>query len=288
MSQSPWLHLLVCGLCLASAQQGLTEPPQKNEIDSNRSLAMDLNGDPLPEGAIARTGSVRGRHPQAVSYIAFLPDGKNVLTVCQDQLIRIWDVKSGKEIRRFGKLPNPIQEANVLGLPAQARSAMHAVTTFHACLSANGKLLACGGRDGPMRLWDVETGKELHKINGPGLKLGAGFALDIPGTTGVSNLALSPDGKMVAGTAMDGTIHLWDTSTAKEIKQIAQPENQNMPMAIGSEWGPLAFLPDGKTIIDTYVELGNGNITGSLRLWDVETGKKKLEINNVVMLLTFL
>src|SRR5216684_6774928 len=180
MSQSPWLHLLVCGLFLALGQQGLTEPPQKNEIDSNRSLAMDLNGDPLPEGAIARTGSVRGRHPQAVSYIAFLPDGKNVLTVCQDQLIRIWDVKSGKEIRRFGKLPNPIQEANVLGLPAQARSAMHAVTTFHACLSANGKLLACGGRDGPMRLWDVETGKELHKINGPGLKFGAGFALAIP------------------------------------------------------------------------------------------------------------
>ena len=280
MSPSPWLHLSAFGLLLALTQQGYADPPQKTEKDSTGSLSVDLNGDPLPEGAIARAGSVRGRHPQAVSYIAFLPGGKNVLTVCQDQLIRIWDVKSGKEIRRFGESPKPIQEANVLRLPARLRSTMHAATPFHACLSADGKLLACGGRDGPMRLWNVETGKQLHQINGPGLKLGAGFALAIPGTTGVSNLALSPDGKIVAGTAMDGTIHLWAASNAKEIKQIAQPENQNRPMAVGSDWGPLAFSPDGKTIIDTYVDLGFGNVTGSLRLWDVETGKKKLEIKD--------
>lgn len=277
MSQSPWLHLAAFGLFVALAQQGYADPPQKIEKDSTGSPSVDLNGDSLPEGAIARTGSVRGRHPQAVAYIAFLPGGKNVLTVCQDQLTRVWDVKSGKEIRRFGESPKPIQEANVLGLPARFRSAMHAVYPFHACLSADGKLLACGGRDGPMRIWDVDTGKELHQINAPGLKLRGGFAIAIPGSTGVSNLALSPDGKVVAGTAMDGTVHLWATSNAKEIKQIAQPENQNMPMAIGSDWGPLAFSPDGKKIIDTHVDLGNGNISGSLRLWDVETGKKTLE-----------
>jgi hypothetical protein len=57
---------------------------------------------------------------------------------------------------------------------------------------------------------------------------------------------------------MDGTIHLWETSTGKEIRQIARPENQNVPLALGSLFGPLTFSPDGKEILDTTIDLGNG------------------------------
>jgi WD40 repeat protein len=267
-------------MVLVFGLRGHSEPAQKEEKDTNRSLRVDLYGDPLPAGGIARMGTVRGRHAQAISFIAFLPDGKTVLTVCHDQIIRVWDIKTGMEFRRFGEPPNPAQEAGFPGMPGRFRATMRTAMPFHAALSADGKLLACGGQDGPMRMWNVPTGKLIHKINGPGLKIPGGGVIGIPGMMGVSNLALSPDGETVAGAAMDGTIHLWATSSAKEIRQIAQPENQNMPVSIGSSWGPMLFSPDGKTILDSFVEIGNANLTGSMRLWDIATSKKRFEIKN--------
>jgi WD40 repeat protein len=275
MSRLCWPHLSVCGLVLALAQPEHPEQPHKEEQITNPSIRTDLYGDPLPVGAMARMGTVRGRHDQAISFVAFLPDGKNVLTVGQDQLIRLWDAKSGKELRRFGNPRKRGQEADFFGnLPRRFRSSANIAMPFHAGLSADGKLLACGGQDGPVRLWDVVIGKEIHQINVPRLKIPGGPPLvGLPGMMGVSNLALSPDGKVVAGTSMDGTIHLWAASTAKEIKQIAQAKNQN-----GSNWGLLAFSPDGMTIVDFFVEFGNENHTESLRLWDVATAEKRLQI----------
>jgi WD40 repeat protein len=61
----------------------------------------DQSGDPLPPGAIARMGTMRWRHGDPVSYVAYTSDGKAVLTVSRDKTIRLWDRATGKEIRRF-------------------------------------------------------------------------------------------------------------------------------------------------------------------------------------------
>ena len=61
----------------------------------------DENGDPLPAGAIARMGTLRWRHADAVNYVAYTPDGKMVLTAGQDNVIKLWERDSGKEIRRL-------------------------------------------------------------------------------------------------------------------------------------------------------------------------------------------
>src|SRR5437879_6148515 len=105
---------------------------------------VDQAGDPLPEGAIARLGTVRWRHGDTVYYLVFSPDGRLVATACGDGLAHLWERKTGKELRRF--------EGHRGGVRCLA-------------FSADGKRLATGGViDETLRLWDVSTGKELRKL----------------------------------------------------------------------------------------------------------------------------
>src|SRR5690242_13991092 len=66
-----------------------------------RKPLLDQAGDPLPEGAVARLGTLRWRHGDAVLALAFSPDGQFLATGSRDGLARLWECKSGKELRRF-------------------------------------------------------------------------------------------------------------------------------------------------------------------------------------------
>src|SRR5580700_11337311 len=78
-------------------------------IDDSRGQgtpAKDLSGDPLPHGALARLGTTRWRHGGVTGFVAFLPDGKSVVSASEDQVFHVWEYPSGKEIRRFGPRAN--------------------------------------------------------------------------------------------------------------------------------------------------------------------------------------
>jgi WD40 repeat protein len=62
----------------------------------------DLYGDPLPEGAVARLGSVRFRSPDgSVSGLHFSADGKTLHTVGGDATLRVWETSTGR-LRKMG------------------------------------------------------------------------------------------------------------------------------------------------------------------------------------------
>jgi len=63
--------------------------------------SVDLQGDSLPEGALARMGTLRWRHGNSVAFVGFTPDGKGILTASMDKVVRLWDRETGNEIRRF-------------------------------------------------------------------------------------------------------------------------------------------------------------------------------------------
>ena len=56
---------------------------------------------PLPDGAIARMGSTLLRHGDAVSFAAYTPDGKALVTAGRDKMVRLWDLATEREIRSF-------------------------------------------------------------------------------------------------------------------------------------------------------------------------------------------
>jgi HEAT repeat protein len=75
-------------------------------------------------------------------------------------------------------------------------------------LSPDGRLLAQGGPDGVVHLWDVATGNELAPFKGQDGKIGA--------------VLFSPDGKTLVSAHADTTAVVWDLSTIR-LPAVARP-----------------------------------------------------------------
>src|SRR5262249_7111383 len=152
--------------------------------------------------------------------------------------IFLWEAGTGNEIR---KLPTGPYGA------------------FSPAFSPDGKILAAGGMDNRVRLWNVASGKELNSQHGGH-------------QAAIGQVAFSPDGKTLATAAADQTIRLWNAATGKELRQLARKQEPGKapPVPLGGEVGAavaIAFTPDGKTLV-------GGCADGHICFWDVATGKQ--------------
>ena len=112
----------------------------------------------------------------------------------------------------------------------------------------DGKVLASGGSDKTVRLWDVNTRQHIRT-----------FGIDLYHET---NIVFSPDGKMLAsGGGSDerySNVYLWDADTGKSLRTFSGHT--------GAVYD-VAFSPDGKVLASA-----NGGLT--VRLWNVSTGQQ--------------
>jgi WD40 repeat protein len=214
---------------------------------SPTTLAADLFGDALPEGAIVRLGTLRWRAGGTVVCGSLLPDSKNLLTVNQDFQAQLWDLATGKVVREFdagGAAPANGARVGLVG------------RNSGVSISGDGKRLAVSGRDMHVRIWDLENGKELVKIEG---------------TPASSNYAiLSRDGKMLATIGTASKISIYDASTGKDIRSFgveATGPTRILP-------NKLEFSADGKSLIQAGLDLTDRKITPQIILWDPHTGKE--------------
>jgi hypothetical protein len=83
-----FLTLMMAGLTAALAAQDSPQQPKA-------APRVDQFGDPLPEGAIGRIGTVRLRPGHAVGNIAFSPDGKTLAAAAWNYTLQLWDVSTG-------------------------------------------------------------------------------------------------------------------------------------------------------------------------------------------------
>jgi WD40 repeat protein len=205
----------------------------------------DAHGDPLPDGVLARLGTLRWRADGMIVLTAFLPDGKSLLTVSHDCLAQVWERDGGKELRRFDAAGAALGDPTVAFLGARRNK---------VALSGDGKVLACPGRDGAIHLWDVSRGKELAKI-------GDGRA--------ANQLALSPDGKTLAVTLDGPKTTLWDTTTARELRSFGEPTPTSRFIPY-----KMTFGPDGKALVQVGDDVGSLPLKTGAIVWDAANGKE--------------
>ncbi len=104
-------------------------------------------------------------------------------------------------------------------------------TYYHAAVaSADGQLIAIGGQDGAVQIWDTNTWKELRHFQASSRR--------------ITQLAFTPEGRHLVSTGdVDGAAKLWDVLTGSARAEFLHPA--------GGALGPMAVTPDGTTLVTT-------------------------------------
>src|SRR5207244_4468553 len=97
----------------------------------------------------------------------------------------------------------------------------------HIALSQDGTVLATGGLDKKIRLWDVAKGTAIHSIERNGGDSDA--------------LAMARDGKQIAAGGLNCAIRRWDATTGKALVSESSPQGAVTALAV-SPAGDLAAV----------------------------------------------
>jgi WD40 repeat protein len=209
-----------------------------------------------------KTQGVRhlGGHRGMVRRVVFAADGKWLWTSGDDGTLRLWQARTGEELRQVGKAGaggtgaftrDGARGALVVGQAVAVfdlrsgrelfQTPKQENTVAGLDFSPDGALLASGTVRW-LRLWDAD-GQEVRKLEAHG---------DL-----IIRLAFSPDGKALATGGWDHDIRLWDVATGRKLHELPR-----QPSALES----VAYSPDGRL-------LASGDTGGRIRLWDPASGK---------------
>jgi WD40 repeat protein len=171
--------------------------------------------------------------------VAVAPDGKSAVTAADDGSLRVWDVRTWRQIRHCNLARDP--SVGVTFTPSG-----------HVLITTNGQL----------RLWDPATGKDLP--------LPAQLA-DHP----CQSLCLAPDTKTLL-TAHEGKVSVWEWPAGRLLHTLEVPVLKHDGLLKGRSTS-LSLSADGRMLAtrSSWIHeqqigrLTNMTVYGALDLWDV-------------------
>jgi WD40 repeat protein len=194
--------------------------------------------------------------------VVFLPDGRRALSGASDKTVRLWDLETGKELRRF------------VG---------HTVEVTWVALAPDGTRFASCSGDRSVRVWDVESDRALRVLPGH------------PGP--LTCVAFSPDGRRLIAVGSFPEALIWDWEGGTVMNRVGVP-NGCWCAAFGPGGGSFAVTPGaliwlfagndptprvfkghtldvhGLAISPSGTLIASSSFDGTVRLWDVAQGRE--------------
>lgn len=240
--------------------------PSSNEKDA--ALNKIASALPVVAAAAATQSATELRQMQGhidwIKTIAFAPDTNFAASAGSDQIVRYWDVNTGKAISEFkghkgdingvafsrdgSKLVSASDDKtvrlfNVASATEEQVFNGHKNLVTCAALSPDMKRVASGGYDNSIIVWNAGSGSQVGSLTGH--------------TAVVRDIMFSPDGQKIVSCSDDRTIIVWNAKTLKPITTLQGHENYVLNVDISE---------DGKQLLSAGRDL-------TARLWDLENGK---------------
>lgn len=170
-------------------------------------------------------------HGWDVNSLAFSSDGKILVSGGLDGAIKIWNWHKQELLKTLNR---PAPSELIPSLVSWFDSSVGGI--WAVAISPDGKIIASGGSDQPINLWDADTGKLLRTLT------------EHAGS--VYSVAFSPDGKTFASGGDDHKIRIWEFQTGKLLETL---EHLGPVQSIG-------FSPDGQTLV-------SGSADATVKIW---------------------
>lgn len=121
-------------------------------------------------------------------FVAFSPDGKQIVLAFDGNTISLCDIETGEVIREFKG---------------------HVSYVNSTVFSPDGKQIVSASEDKTVRIWNVETGEEIHRFEGHKHE--------------VMSAMFSPNGKLIVSTDQYCTECVWNVESGAVFQKLELP-----------------------------------------------------------------
>ncbi|MCU0546674.1 MAG: protein kinase [Oscillatoriaceae cyanobacterium Prado104] len=245
-------------------EECLSEIPKISSTSSAYAAAQNLQQQ--CEGGLRwKNAQVKNfaQHLDSVGSVVFSPDGLMLASGSKDKTAQIWDLATGKSIRRFDGDSSTVwsvafnKEGTQMAMGTGywrvmlwdlqtgkvVQSFDHAASVWSVAISPDGQIVASGSGDKTTKVWDAVNGQLVYSLPDH--------------TNFVYSVAISPDGKTLASGSNDKTITIVEMATGRLIRTL-----EGHTDAVRS----VAISPDGKTLV-------SGSYDKTIKVWNLETGE---------------
>ncbi|MEQ8959709.1 MAG: hypothetical protein RLP02_17590 [Coleofasciculus sp. C2-GNP5-27] len=172
-------------------------------------------------------------HGWDVNSVAFSRNGKILVSGGLDGAIKIWNWRTGELLHTLNR-PSP---SDIIGsLVSWFDSSVGVI--WSVAISPDGQMIASGGSEQPIMLWNSDRGKLVRTLTEHSGK--------------VYSVTFSPNGKLLASGGDDNTLRIWNYQTGELIQTL---EHLSPVYCV-------TFSPDGQTLV-------SGSVDSTIKVWRI-------------------